>query len=69
MGISKSFIAKLMMRLETIAVMAAGAFARFQLKPTATVGTSAAANVAQPNAPISATSIRRKRGAIASLIR
>ena len=38
-----------------IATFAASAVARFQLKPIATVGTSAAANVPQPKVPSSAT--------------
>ena len=54
-GISNSFKVKFKSRLETIATLQASGVARFQLKPIATVGTIAAANVDQPNAPISAT--------------
>ena len=48
---------KFISKLEMIATLQASAVARFQLKPIATVGTIAAANVAHPNAPRIATSL------------
>ena len=49
------FMPKLMAMLEMIATLAAIGVARFQLRPTAIVGTSAAAKVPHPNAPNRAT--------------
>ena len=49
------FIPKLITILEMIATLAASGVARFQLRPTAIVGTRAAAKVPQPNAPNRAT--------------
>ena len=54
-AMSKSSIPKFTTRLTAIATLAASALARFQLKPIATAGTSAAAKVPQPKAPSSAT--------------
>ena len=53
--ISAISMKKLSARLEMMATFAASAVARFQLKPIATVGTNAAANVPQPKVPRRAT--------------